>query len=53
MAAMVNVGMAEYDGVDLPRRKRKRAGMGMMMTINYHGVYTPFEMGTRSGNMPE
>lgn len=29
------------------------AGMGMMMTINYHGVYTPFEMGTRSGNMPE
>ncbi|MBV9168723.1 MAG: multicopper oxidase family protein [Chloroflexi bacterium] len=29
------------------------AEMGMMMTINYSGVYTPFEMGTRSGNMPE
>jgi hypothetical protein len=24
-----------------------------MMTINYTGVYTPYEMGTRSGNMPE
>lgn len=29
------------------------AGMGMMMTMNYAGVYTPFEMGTRSGNLPE
>jgi FtsP/CotA-like multicopper oxidase with cupredoxin domain len=29
------------------------ASMGMVTTINYQGVYTPFEMGTRSGNMPE
>jgi FtsP/CotA-like multicopper oxidase with cupredoxin domain len=29
------------------------AGMGMSMTLNYAGVYTPFEMGTRSGNVPE
>jgi FtsP/CotA-like multicopper oxidase with cupredoxin domain len=29
------------------------AGMGMMTTINYVGYSTPFEMGTRSGNMPE
>ena len=29
------------------------AGMGMTTTINYAGVSTPFEMGTRSGNMPE
>jgi FtsP/CotA-like multicopper oxidase with cupredoxin domain len=29
------------------------AGMGMMMTMNYTGVYTPYEMGTASGNMPE
>ena len=29
------------------------AGMGMMATINYTGVSTPFEMGTRSGNKPE
>ncbi len=29
------------------------AGMGMMMTLNYTGVYTPYEMGTASGNMPE
>jgi FtsP/CotA-like multicopper oxidase with cupredoxin domain len=29
------------------------AGMGMMMTLNYAGVYTPYEMGSRSGNVPE
>jgi len=29
------------------------AGMGMMTTINYVGVSTPFEMGSRAGNMPE
>ena len=29
------------------------AGFGMAMTVNYDGVYTPFEMGARSGNMPE
>lgn len=29
------------------------AAMGMMTTINYVGVSTPFEMGTNSGNMPE
>ena len=29
------------------------AGMGMTMTINYAGYSTPYEMGTRSGNMPE
>jgi hypothetical protein len=29
------------------------AGMGMSMTLNYAGVYTPSEIGTRSGNMPE
>jgi hypothetical protein len=25
----------------------------MLASLNYAGVYTPFEMGTRSGNMPE
>ena len=29
------------------------AGMGMVTTINYTGYSTPFEMGSRSGNMPE
>ncbi len=29
------------------------ASMGMSMTINYAGVTTPFEMGDRSGNIPE
>jgi FtsP/CotA-like multicopper oxidase with cupredoxin domain len=29
------------------------AGFGMATTVNYAGVYTPYEMGTRSGNMPE
>jgi FtsP/CotA-like multicopper oxidase with cupredoxin domain len=29
------------------------AAMGMSETITYNGVYTPFEMGTRSGNIPE
>jgi FtsP/CotA-like multicopper oxidase with cupredoxin domain len=29
------------------------AGMGMVSTINYVGISTPFEVGTRSGNMPE
>jgi FtsP/CotA-like multicopper oxidase with cupredoxin domain len=29
------------------------AAFGMAMTVNYDGVYTPFEMGTSSGNMPE
>jgi FtsP/CotA-like multicopper oxidase with cupredoxin domain len=29
------------------------AGMGMTSSINYVGYSTPFEMGTRSGNMPE
>jgi FtsP/CotA-like multicopper oxidase with cupredoxin domain len=29
------------------------AEMGMSMTLNYAGVSTPFEMGTRTGNMPE
>jgi FtsP/CotA-like multicopper oxidase with cupredoxin domain len=29
------------------------AGMGMNLNLNYAGVATPFEMGTRSGNMPE
>jgi FtsP/CotA-like multicopper oxidase with cupredoxin domain len=29
------------------------AGSGMAMTINYDGVYTPFEMGMASGNVPE
>jgi FtsP/CotA-like multicopper oxidase with cupredoxin domain len=27
------------------------AGMGMVTTINYTGISTPFEMGSRSGNM--
>jgi FtsP/CotA-like multicopper oxidase with cupredoxin domain len=29
------------------------AAMGMMMTINYAGVTTPYTMGSRSGNIPE
>jgi len=29
------------------------ADMGMVTTIIYSGYSTPFEMGTRSGNMPE
>lgn len=29
------------------------ASMGMSMMINYAGVTTPFEMGGRSGNVPE
>ena len=29
------------------------AASGMSLTINYAGVSTPFEMGTRSGNVPE
>lgn len=29
------------------------AGMGMTTSVNYAGYSTPFEMGTRSGNMPE
>jgi FtsP/CotA-like multicopper oxidase with cupredoxin domain len=29
------------------------ASFGMSMTINYAGITTPFEMGSRSGNMPE
>lgn len=29
------------------------ASMGMSMTVNYAGVSTPYEMGSRSGNMPE
>jgi FtsP/CotA-like multicopper oxidase with cupredoxin domain len=29
------------------------AGMGMTTSINYVGYSTPFEVGTRSGNMPE
>lgn len=29
------------------------AASGMSMTINYEGIYTPFTMGSRSGNVPE
>lgn len=29
------------------------AAMGMSMTIDYAGVRTPYEMGSRSGNIPE
>jgi hypothetical protein len=29
------------------------ATAGMSMTINYEGIYTPFAMGTQSGNIPE
>jgi hypothetical protein len=29
------------------------ASMGMMMTVNYAGVWTPFTMGSASGNVPE
>jgi FtsP/CotA-like multicopper oxidase with cupredoxin domain len=29
------------------------ANFGMSMTVNYEGVSTPFEMGSRSGNIPE
>jgi FtsP/CotA-like multicopper oxidase with cupredoxin domain len=29
------------------------AAGGMSMTINYDGIYTPYTMGTRSGNIPE
>ncbi len=29
------------------------AAMGMSMTIDYAGITTPFEMGSRSGNTPE
>jgi FtsP/CotA-like multicopper oxidase with cupredoxin domain len=29
------------------------AEFGLSMTINYAGISTPYEMGTRSGNMPE
>lgn len=32
---------------------RIHAGRGMTTTINYAGYSTPFEMGTRSGNMLE
>jgi len=31
----------------------EHAAAGMSMTINYEGVYTPYTMGTRSGNVPE
>ena len=31
----------------------EHAAAGMSMTINYEGIYTPFAMGTRSGNIPE
>ena len=29
------------------------AGMGMTTSVNYVGYTTPYEVGTRSGNMPE
>jgi FtsP/CotA-like multicopper oxidase with cupredoxin domain len=29
------------------------AAFGMSMTVNYAGITTPFEMGSRSGNVPE
>jgi FtsP/CotA-like multicopper oxidase with cupredoxin domain len=29
------------------------ASFGMSMTVNYAGVSTPYEMGSRSGNVPE
>ncbi len=29
------------------------ASFGMSMTVNYAGITTPFEMGSRSGNVPE
>jgi hypothetical protein len=29
------------------------AGMGMTTSVNYLGYATPFEIETRSGNMPE
>lgn len=29
------------------------AAFGMSMTVNYVGITTPFEMGSRSGNLPE
>ncbi|HEX6543251.1 MAG TPA: multicopper oxidase family protein [Ktedonobacterales bacterium] len=29
------------------------ASFGMSMTVNYVGITTPFEMGSRSGNVPE
>jgi FtsP/CotA-like multicopper oxidase with cupredoxin domain len=29
------------------------AAGGMSMTINYDGIYTPYAMGTRTGNIPE
>src|SRR2546422_4118976 len=29
------------------------ASAGMSMTINYDGIYTPYTMGTQSGNIPE
>ena len=31
----------------------EHAAAGMSMTINYDGIYTPYTMGTRSGNIPE
>jgi FtsP/CotA-like multicopper oxidase with cupredoxin domain len=31
----------------------EHAASGMSMTINYDGIYTPYTMGTRSGNIPE
>jgi hypothetical protein len=29
------------------------AEFGLSMTVNYAGITTPYEMGTRSGNLPE
>jgi FtsP/CotA-like multicopper oxidase with cupredoxin domain len=29
------------------------AAYGMSLTVNYAGVSTPYEMGSRSGNVPE
>jgi FtsP/CotA-like multicopper oxidase with cupredoxin domain len=29
------------------------ASAGMSMTVNYEGIYTPYTMGTQSGNIPE
>jgi FtsP/CotA-like multicopper oxidase with cupredoxin domain len=31
----------------------EHAAAGMSMTINYEGIYTPYTMGSRSGNIPE
>ena len=53
MALVNEMNVCEFVPLPLAARICGVSSFGLMMTINYAGVTTPYTMGMLSGNVPE